>query len=373
MNEHFIKNIEIKNFKCFNSFKVDGLKRVNLIGGKNNVGKTAFMEAVYLYTSEDIIEIYERLLVLKTYRNMQEMLLSNNPSEDNLRALILENLDIDIGVEKKTQLEITEEDGSDTVDKYYLTNIFKIEKNQHTGLFSFMLKDETFTIIWRGNTDNNHNSETYGEYEEYIEAYNEDYSLSDLINKLDSNMSKTKYLTSRIFIGTNLNDNELLEKIIGDLKLNDKYNDLNNYLHQLFGIENIDFINKKPMVKIDKKYQELSTLGEGIKSIIFYLGSLLTLENQYIFIDEIENGIHHTKLDEIWKLILEISKEQNVQVFATTHSDECIKSYLKIAKKLRDKEMTFIGLNKLKNGSIFGAIRDLELLECSLEDEREVR
>ena len=48
MSEHFIKNIEIKNFKCFKDFKAEGFGRVNLIGGKNNVGKTAFMEAVYV-------------------------------------------------------------------------------------------------------------------------------------------------------------------------------------------------------------------------------------------------------------------------------------------------------------------------------------
>jgi len=45
MSEHFIKEIEIKNFKCFEDFKAEGFGRVNLIGGKNNVGKTAFMEA----------------------------------------------------------------------------------------------------------------------------------------------------------------------------------------------------------------------------------------------------------------------------------------------------------------------------------------
>ncbi len=47
MDEH-LKEIEIKDFKCFKDFKANGFKRVNLIGGKNNVGKTAFMEAYYL-------------------------------------------------------------------------------------------------------------------------------------------------------------------------------------------------------------------------------------------------------------------------------------------------------------------------------------
>jgi AAA15 family ATPase/GTPase len=48
MNEHFLTEIEIKQFKCFADFKASGFKRVNLIGGKNNIGKTAFMEACYI-------------------------------------------------------------------------------------------------------------------------------------------------------------------------------------------------------------------------------------------------------------------------------------------------------------------------------------
>ena len=45
MNEHFLTDIEIEQFNCFSNFKASVLKRVNLIGGKNNIGKTAFMEA----------------------------------------------------------------------------------------------------------------------------------------------------------------------------------------------------------------------------------------------------------------------------------------------------------------------------------------
>jgi len=48
MESHLLEYIEIKNFKCFDDFKAEGFKQVNLIGGKNNVGKTAFMEACYV-------------------------------------------------------------------------------------------------------------------------------------------------------------------------------------------------------------------------------------------------------------------------------------------------------------------------------------
>src|SRR5258706_16433422 len=46
------KSFEIKNFRCFEDFKIDDLQRINLITGKNNVGKTALLEALFLYSGE---------------------------------------------------------------------------------------------------------------------------------------------------------------------------------------------------------------------------------------------------------------------------------------------------------------------------------
>ncbi len=36
------------NFRCFQEISLDGLERVNLITGKNNVGKTVLLEALWL-------------------------------------------------------------------------------------------------------------------------------------------------------------------------------------------------------------------------------------------------------------------------------------------------------------------------------------
>jgi len=55
-----LKNIEITNFRCFKATKISGFKRVNLIGGQNNAGKTALLEAVLLNNcpkSRTIIEL----------------------------------------------------------------------------------------------------------------------------------------------------------------------------------------------------------------------------------------------------------------------------------------------------------------------------
>ncbi len=51
------KCITIKNFRCFEEITIDNVERVNLIGGINNVGKTSLLEAIYLLTSLNSIEI----------------------------------------------------------------------------------------------------------------------------------------------------------------------------------------------------------------------------------------------------------------------------------------------------------------------------
>ena len=47
----YIKKINIKYFKCVDDFVVESLAWVNLVTDKNNVGKTAFLEAVYINAS----------------------------------------------------------------------------------------------------------------------------------------------------------------------------------------------------------------------------------------------------------------------------------------------------------------------------------
>ncbi len=43
------KSFELRNFRCFRQLKVDNLERINLIAGMSNIGKTAFLEAVFIH------------------------------------------------------------------------------------------------------------------------------------------------------------------------------------------------------------------------------------------------------------------------------------------------------------------------------------
>ena len=69
----------------------------------------------------------------------------------------------------------------------------------------------------------------------------------------------------------------------------------------------------------------LKAMGEGINRICHILVTMLS-DVDYLFIDEIENGIHYSVQKEIWKAIGQAARELDIQVFATTHSLEMIRA-----------------------------------------------
>ena len=42
------KSFNIENFRCFSELTLKPLERINLIAGKNNIGKTALLEALWI-------------------------------------------------------------------------------------------------------------------------------------------------------------------------------------------------------------------------------------------------------------------------------------------------------------------------------------
>ncbi len=77
----------------------------------------------------------------------------------------------------------------------------------------------------------------------------------------------------------------------------------------------------------------INILGDGFRHIFTILASLYTAQDGVLIIDEIENGLHHSTLEVMWDALLKASHDYNVQVFATTHSYECVVAYADALEK----------------------------------------
>jgi len=317
MTKHFIKNIEIKDFKCFDKFKTEGFKRVNLISGKNNVGKTALMEAIWINVHSKNIKTCITSLGEVIFMRENINILTKSLKVD-LKKFIEKNDNIFVKSNiNQVFYKINDNDG----EKNYIFefNNKKIEKNINN--FSFEIENIKNTIF----VDN------FG------------LSDKDIIENYSATQTKEK--------------ESYLDKVL-------------NYFDS--SIESFKIIKNTPSCKINGKYLKLTELGDGTKHLVSVVTSLHACENGYLFIDEIDNGIHYTQLDNIWEIILKVSKELNVQIFATTHSKECIDSYARVAKKLEDEDITFVELGK-KNNEIKAMVYPYKWFLDEIDQNHEVR
>jgi AAA15 family ATPase/GTPase len=146
--EHQLLEITINNFKAFYDFKIEGLTQINLISGKNNVGKTTFLESCYLNLVSNDIEHYISYFV--KLRNLEFSDLRNAKNLDNISinsninktAVKVDNDTISIKVNgiSKTypRYEIPKLMGTGTVDKSNINFIpaFPINDDSLSVLFS---------------------------------------------------------------------------------------------------------------------------------------------------------------------------------------------------------------------------------------------
>ena len=68
----------------------------------------------------------------------------------------------------------------------------------------------------------------------------------------------------------------------------------------------------------------LGAMGDGMLRLLSIAQSLILCTQGILLIDEAENGLHFSVLENVWRLIFQTARRLNVQVFATTHSDECL-------------------------------------------------
>jgi len=115
----------------------------------------------------------------------------------------------------------------------------------------------------------------------------------------------------------------------------------------------------------------LRTLGDGVNRLFGIILSLCSVKGGILLIDEFETGLHYSVQELIWKTIFRVAGDLNVQVFATTHSWDCVRAFQKAATESPYDGM-LIRLEKSGNYNDFTYFDEREL-EVVTENEIEVR
>lgn len=319
MNKHFLQQLQIKNFKCFDDFEANSLGRVNLIGGKNNVGKTAFMEACYINVSaHDIKSFVGALAGIKFMRENLNLLFNGVKNTVKPFLEIGDRIFVESNC-NKIFYKINDIGGIKTYHFEFNKQKLIVNVNEFSFDESIVSNIRFIDNFGLGNNEIIYNYSS-------VQKKDEEASLNTILNAFDSN------------------------------------------------IEAFKIIDEKPQCKTNNQYLEITEFGDGVRHLISIVTSLYASENGYLFIDEMDNGIHFSLLDELWKNILVLSKKLNVQVFATTHSKECIESFNRVQQSLNDQESFYFEMARnIKTNKIFMRNLDIEQLEYELTHEGKYR
>ncbi|MBM7116562.1 AAA family ATPase [Archangium primigenium] len=94
----------------------------------------------------------------------------------------------------------------------------------------------------------------------------------------------------------------------------------------------------------------LGSMGEGISRLLFLILNLVESEGGYLLIDEIDTGLHYSVMVKMWKLVVETARRLNVQVFATSHSLDCIQALAGLYESEPDVRND-ISLHRIEKGA----------------------
>jgi len=108
---------------------------------------------------------------------------------------------------------------------------------------------------------------------------------------------------------------------------------------------------------------------ERLASLVLVIG---TIPNGVVLVDEVESGLHYSILPKVWRAIGEVARQFNTQVFATTHSLECIVAAHRAFSESERYDFRLHRLDRDKE-SISAVTYDQETLEAAIETGLEVR
>ncbi|MBI3260104.1 MAG: AAA family ATPase [Ignavibacteriae bacterium] len=351
-----LDSLMIKNFRNLKDLKINSLGRVNLIIGKNNTGKTAVLEALAIYaTKGDFDNIFEQLE--ERGENFKESIENKNIIDENTRTFSTLFTNRNPGYDKENAIYIGKNEKIEFKGeiypeglvsiRFFIPEVVKINTENGDIIDKAIDSSRIGLVVKFGKRSSLH---SFNLERPYIIKYPPHEDKEELQFIRTSNIERK--VNSQLWDKTVLTDKE--EYVIQALKIIEPTTERIGYT-----------INEqKPIIKLSNISDPLplQSMGDGINRILTIILALVNSENGYLLIDEFENGLHYSVQEKLWEIIFTLSEKLNVQVFATTHSNDCIEGFESVLNSSDKFDGKLIRLHNEK-----GVIKSVEFDEKKLK------
>jgi AAA15 family ATPase/GTPase len=353
-----IKNLSIKNYKLFKDIEIKNISQFTLIGGKNNAGKTSLLHAMFLLFDRGRMDITVRHNHSKGMNEIPltsgfffEPIFSDFDSNNKIIQIKANNATYTRSINIE---EITKNNISIPIQN---TNSILQENNNNDPL-------KALKITFKNNDEIVEQS--------LISIYPEQNFQVTNSKKVDS--ARNTIIYARIPSHQN-NEAQKVSELILDKQIHKLLEILQIIAPEIKNIQSIAVNNGNQfsnMLHVDigkNKLVPLAYMGDGITRLVSIIASMYQCKNGILFIDEIENGLHHSVIKDIWKGIISLAKDINCQIIATTHSDE----FLRLANEamqdenLQKQDFSYLKLERQGDEVRIGEF-DYELFDYAIEN-----
>lgn len=362
-----LPSFQAKGFRAFRDLRIERLGRVNLIVGKNNVGKSSLLEALQIYAVRGYPSVIWEQISTRDEGVPPPLVAQGSDPAQLLHALqFLFNDRPDLFRRHKTELQLGPL-GSDrdrlNIAVQQVPTREGLERRTGDDELAGVVAEEAPVLAVR-----------LGRQHSVLYALDQSYGLrfgkrpfSPLTNAYVSPSGLSNVRLSEWWDGILLTDFE--RDVIDGLRL------------VAPGVEALAFLGdpllpreRVPMVRISHASQPvpLRSLGDGMVRALGLVLALVNARDGILLIDEIENGLHYLMLPKLWRTIFDTARRLNVQVFATSHSWDCIQAFQQVAEEDTEAEGMLIRL-EAKQGGIVATVFDEGELETATRERIEVR
>lgn len=328
--ELHLPSLSVKGFQGIKDLLIPQLGRVTLIAGRNGVGKTTLLDAVRIYAARGSLPVLWSIL-----QNREELIVIVDEDGDEVSAPDLEALFYGRHPVSDSCISIGPES-----EALQLSIMVSPSKQQQLFAEEFPGGDELLLII-----------EFQGVKQEIPVSF---LSRASRYSYLRSRDDKSEQLSQIrcVSMGPSLPSNDDMARFWDSVALTDDEARAVHALRLIYGneVERVVVIGderprtpvrygRRAIVKFKEQERPvpLKSLGDGAVRLFGVALALANSQGGFLVIDEAENGIHHSVQRDFWKMVMTTAIENNVQVFATTHSWDCVVGF---AQAAADSEKT---------------------------------
>jgi AAA15 family ATPase/GTPase len=389
-----LDSLHVKNFRCLEDFQVSKLGRVNLIVGKNNSGKSTVLEALRLYAG-----------------NAHPALLESIAAEHDEKARTGE---IDPGAVDQVQ----------PFQDFFTGRFFPAKDGECIRIGSMTAPDEVLSIehVYMLETEfevqvsNGATEETVRRIRRSVVPKVELATTSETLSQalqiskgsrsfapvlFDRPQQRARYAVGDAqgsipcsVVGTQFGLVDELadgwDKVVFTPEedvVREAMRIIAPEFENLTFVRNTDAgyprtrnsIQRGARVKLRDipRPVPLNSMGDGMLRVLQLALKIFPAKGGFLLIDEFENGLHYSVQERIWQLAFEMAQRLDIQVFATSHSWDCVESFSKVARSRSDIDGVLFRVGRSvrtsEQGRVIATVFDEAALHSITQSDVEVR